>query len=404
MRSLRCLVVVALAVPLLTACLDADPADPPELGEVEQANDGTGDWTNDPTAWDVDWRSTEMLNAYVEQPLCSQANGSDCGPPGPAGLRVPVLRCKSARTCGGDWHLGCKLFGQCISRRGCGVCYSGPPTLPLYSGTNTNGGTINVARDPVFLFAGETVDVGTCGLTGASRTGDTYLRLYYGSTQVASNDNACGGTGSRITYTATQAGVYMLHSGCAGNTSCSGQVVANVTGTPSYAGELGRVALWTGKVNIHKSPGGSWVHDTNCSSGSTEPLLAYCKKYWPTTSGVARVPVTTKGGAPWRAAGCAGLYAGNGEDEYACLPPAELGRIALWSGKVNLRKAPGGSWTTDSDCTSGASIAPLTYCRKFWPATVSVTSVSPMNKTVWKDAGCTGSYSAVGQTEYTCNQ
>jgi hypothetical protein len=67
--------------------------------------------------------------------------------------------------------------------------------------------------------------VGTCGLTGSSFTGDTYLRLY-GPTgaQAASNDDACSGRGSNLSFTATSAGTYQIRAGCYSSTSCSGTV------------------------------------------------------------------------------------------------------------------------------------------------------------------------------------
>jgi hypothetical protein len=84
---------------------------------------------------------------------------------------------------------------------------------------------------------------------------------------------------------------------------------------------------------------------------------------------------------------------------------SELGRISYWWGKVNVHKAPGGSWVKDSDCSSGANIAPLTYCRKFWPTTASVTSVSLSTKStpVWNTGGCGAVYGGNGVSEYTCN-
>jgi hypothetical protein len=84
----------------------------------------------------------------------------------------------------------------------------------------------------------------------------------------------------------------------------------------------------------------------------------------------------------------------------------ELGRISYWSGKVNVHKAAGGSWVKDSDCASGSSISPLTYCRKFWPTTASVTQVSLSSKStpVWNTGGCGAVYGGNGVSEYTCNR
>jgi hypothetical protein len=76
----------------------------------------------------------------------------------------------------------------------------------------------------VTLAAGQKITLGTCGVTGATASGDTYLRLYGPSaTQVAVNDDACG-TASTITYTATTAGTYQIRAGCYSSNSCSGTV------------------------------------------------------------------------------------------------------------------------------------------------------------------------------------
>ena len=86
----------------------------------------------------------------------------------------------------------------------------------------------NSASGEISLAAGETIMLGTCGLTDSAFTGDTYLRLYGPSTQVAANDDseACGqdSKGSRLTYTAPIAGVYTLRAGCFDVGACSGTV------------------------------------------------------------------------------------------------------------------------------------------------------------------------------------
>jgi hypothetical protein len=77
----------------------------------------------------------------------------------------------------------------------------------------------------IALTAGQTLTIGTCGVTGASFTGDTYLRLRNGSgTQVATNDDACSGLGSRIVHTAATSGNYEIRAGCYSSTSCGGTV------------------------------------------------------------------------------------------------------------------------------------------------------------------------------------
>ncbi len=77
----------------------------------------------------------------------------------------------------------------------------------------------------VTVAAGQRIVLGTCGVTGASFSGDTYLRLYGpNGTEVASNDDACSGQGSNVGYTATTAGSYQIRAGCYSSNSCSGTV------------------------------------------------------------------------------------------------------------------------------------------------------------------------------------
>jgi hypothetical protein len=97
--------------------------------------------------------------------------------------------------------------------------------LYSYTATNTNSALQNTVRRRISLNAGQRIVIGTCGLKGSSFSGDTVLRLY-GPTgaQVAVNDDACGGLGSRILYTATATGTYEIHAGCFASGTCSGTV------------------------------------------------------------------------------------------------------------------------------------------------------------------------------------
>lgn len=95
-----------------------------------------------------------------------------------------------------------------------------------YSASNTNYAqdTSTSAQSGISLAAGETVMIGTCGITDSAYTGDTYLRLYSpSSTQVAVSDDACG-LGSKIAYTAPSAGTYTLRAGCFSTGNCTGTV------------------------------------------------------------------------------------------------------------------------------------------------------------------------------------
>lgn len=101
---------------------------------------------------------------------------------------------------------------------------------PSYSTSNTNGALFNTANYNVNLFAGETLTIGTCGLAGASSSGDTFLRLYdpFGA-EVAANDDACGAA-SKIVYAAPMSGTYQLRAGCFANNACSGTLAYSFSG------------------------------------------------------------------------------------------------------------------------------------------------------------------------------
>jgi V8-like Glu-specific endopeptidase len=100
-----------------------------------------------------------------------------------------------------------------------------PPNSYSYSATNTNNAQQNTTNKLVALAAGDKITLGTCGVTGGNFSGDTYLRLFGpAGTQVSSNDDACGGRGSNLTYTATATGTYQIRAGCYSTSSCSGTV------------------------------------------------------------------------------------------------------------------------------------------------------------------------------------
>lgn len=104
---------------------------------------------------------------------------------------------------------------------------AGGATVGTFSATNTNNATENYSSFALGSFgAGTTLIVGTTGLIGASNSGDTFIRLHDDSSEVASNNDACGISGSRVVYTVPQ-GLrrFTLRVGCAGNGSCSGQIM-----------------------------------------------------------------------------------------------------------------------------------------------------------------------------------
>ncbi len=67
-------------------------------------------------------------------------------------------------------------------------------------------------------------------------------------------------------------------------------------------------------------------------------------------------------------------------------------RINYWWGKVNQYN-DNGTWKTDPDGVSGANIHKLSYCRKWYPDTVSVRDYRYETINDWRNRGNVGSYS-----------
>lgn len=102
-----------------------------------------------------------------------------------------------------------------------------PPTVTTftYSASNTNNAQQNTTNRTVTLTAGQTITVATCGLTGTTFSGDTYLRLNNSAgTTVAFNDDSCSGRGSNFSWRVTTSGTYTIRAGCYSSGSCSGTV------------------------------------------------------------------------------------------------------------------------------------------------------------------------------------
>jgi hypothetical protein len=106
-----------------------------------------------------------------------------------------------------------------------------------YSATNTNNAQQNTVDQTISLTYGDEVEIGTCGLTGASGTGDTYLRLMNTQgTEGASADDGCPGLlTSYFKFTVPPGGTgnYTVRGGCFSSGSCSGTVVWQVTPAPA---------------------------------------------------------------------------------------------------------------------------------------------------------------------------
>lgn len=76
-------------------------------------------------------------------------------------------------------------------------------------------------------------------------------------------------------------------------------------------------------------------------------------------------------------------------------------RIMEWWGKVNQHIDENGVWQTDPDGSSGANISALTYCKKWYPATISVAPYEIETISTWRAGGNTSAYSATVQS-YKC--
>ncbi|HZI14810.1 MAG TPA: serine protease [Myxococcus sp.] len=126
-----------------------------------------------------------------------------------------------------------------------------PPNSYTYTASNTNSAQQNTVNKVVALTAGQKLTVATCGVTGATFTGDTYLRLSTtAGAEVASNDDACGGRGSSFSYTAATAGNFEIRAGCYSSGSCGGTVVYTIeNGTPPPPGSTGSYAFSTTNTN-----------------------------------------------------------------------------------------------------------------------------------------------------------
>ena len=106
-----------------------------------------------------------------------------------------------------------------------------------YSASNTNNAHQNTVNQVVALTAGETLTVTTCGLPGATYTGDTYLRLIGPlGIQLAANDDACGGAGSSLTHTTSGGGNFEIRGGCYSSGSCTATVVWKISAIPPPTG------------------------------------------------------------------------------------------------------------------------------------------------------------------------
>ena len=122
----------------------------------------------------------------------------------------------------------CNGTGACTA----GTCVGGITGGSFfYTAINTSSATVNTVNVDIPMVAGQTLSIGTCGVAGASASGDTFLRLFDPSNhEVAFNDDSCGLLSSFLTFTAITTGTHQIHAGCFSSNSCSGTVAFTLTG------------------------------------------------------------------------------------------------------------------------------------------------------------------------------
>ena len=181
------------------------------------------------------------------------------------------------------------------------------------------------------------------------------------------------------------------------------------------------------------------------TSGANEDMLAYCRKWWPSTGNV--VKTNTRETLTFYSAGNAVAYEST-RDVFLCVEatpapsPAPTNaptnsptkaalanavtqaptdaptmmptlaptstptfasttkRISYWYGKVNQHNDQG-VWKTDSDGTSGADIDMLQYCKKFWATTTSIRKLPDKEAITFKTQGNLKSYVSTREV-YEC--
>jgi hypothetical protein len=181
----------------LTAEETSRAASPFWIGYNDRGVEGTFTWASGEPAVYVNWRPNQPNNDSNQD--CVEDNSQGTGQ-------------WNDVDCSRDLHFICERS-----------------SVPSQDGTvafnvsNTADATKNTKDVPMNLNAGMLLTFGTCGVAGASKSGDTVLRLIGPSgDQLRKNDDACGGTGSNISYVLPTTGTYILRIGCYGSGSCSG--------------------------------------------------------------------------------------------------------------------------------------------------------------------------------------
>ncbi len=164
--------------------------------------------------------------------------------------------------------------------------------------------------------------------------------------------------------------------------------------------ETPRISFWHGKVNQHNE-NGTWLTDPDGTSGANLDMLEYCQKWWPDSIGIELRPWVEN--IIFYTAGNTDAYA-NIKPVYDCIQyhSDDTPRISYWHGKVNQHNE-NGTWLTDPDGVSGASIDMLEYCQKWWSGTESVSLRENREIIVFWTSGNTDPYESTRDV-YDCVQ
>lgn len=84
---------------------------------------------------------------------------------------------------------------------------------------------------------------------------------------------------------------------------------------------VGQYATWCGLVNEHQTDDGTWVPDSDCSSGCYSNTVSYCQKFWPTSTTQVQLETPSSDIKVFKDAGCRNAYSGTGLAQYACCAP-----------------------------------------------------------------------------------
>lgn len=188
---------------------------PSYIGFNDRAKEGTWVWADGSQVSYTHWRRYEPNNTSGAE-HCAVNNA-------PA----------TSSATGGGWNdIPCTEYSAYICERA-----PLPPGYQrfVYSGVETASATQATTDTEVWLEAGQTLELGTCGMPTATSQGDTFLRLLGpDGLDVSVNDDGCKGSGSYLQYRvpACGAGRYVIRAGCFGATACTGQLVFTVIPAP----------------------------------------------------------------------------------------------------------------------------------------------------------------------------